>query len=205
MNTTKKTLSCLATKLRLPIAAMMLLLTVNCSTDNTGIIDTTNTDFNKLYNETLALPGHQESIDFGYGIHEYSFTFSETKTIASIGYQSQAAAADVPYTIKIINNTTNKLLYYKSHIFDSETTSYVSIDPPVVVKKGESYTIRRTLLIANVGNLNSNLAGRVVTQTSGPIEFPKTSGLMTITGSKFYLNGGTFVNAGIPYIDIAYY
>jgi hypothetical protein len=205
MNATKHTLYRLASRLRLPLAALTLLLTVNCSTDNTGVIDTTNTDFNKLYNETVALPGHQNTVDFGYGIHEYYFTFSETKTIASIGYQSQPAATDVPYSIKIINNTTNKLLYYKSHIFASDTTSYIPIDPPVVVKKGESYTIRRTLVLANVGNLNANLTGRVVTQSGGPIEFPKTSGLMTITGSKFYLNGGTFVNAGIPYIDIAYY
>lgn len=205
MNATKYTLHRLASKLKLPLAALTLLLTVNCSTDNTGIIDTTNTDFNKLYNETVALPGHQNTVDFGYGIHEYSFTFSETKTIASVGYQSQPAAIDVPYTIKIINNTTKKTLYYKALLFASDTTSYFPIDPPVVVKKGESYTIKRTLLLSKVGNLNANLTGRVATKTGGTIDFPITSGLMTVTGSKFYLNGGTFVNAGIPFIDIAYY
>jgi hypothetical protein len=45
----------------------------------------------------------------------------------------------------------------------------------------------------------------VVTQNGGPIEFPKTFGLMTVTGSNFNHNGGTFVNTGIPFIDFAYY
>jgi hypothetical protein len=164
----------------------------SCGSDATGNCMTTNTDF------------HQHTTDFASEIHEYSFTFSETKTICSIGYQSQPAAANVPYLIKIINNTTNTVVYNKSHIFSSDQTSYVSINP-VVIKKNQSYTIRRTLLLSDVGGVNADLTGRVVTQNGGPIEFPKTFGLMTVTGSNFNHNGGTFVNTGIPFIDFAYY
>lgn len=204
MNTTKKTFYRLSSKLLLPVAILLLMLTQSCGPDATGNCSTTNTDFNQLYNEAVALPSHQNTNDFATEIHEYSFTFSETKTICSIGYQSQPATANVPYLIKIINNTTNTVVYNKSHIFSADNTSYVTINP-VVIKKNQSYTIRRTLLLSDVGGVNANLTGRVVTQNGGPITFPKTFGLMTITGSNFNHNGGTYVNTGIPYIDFSYY
>jgi uncharacterized membrane protein len=204
MNTNQKTLFSPFSKLRLPAALLLLIVMQSCGSDATGNCMTTNTDFHQLYDETVALPNHQNTTDFATEIHEYSFTFSETKTICSIGYQSQSAAANVPYLIKIINNTTNTVVYNKSHIFSSDQTSYVSINP-VVIKKNQSYTIRRTLLLSDVGGVNADLTGRVVTQNGGPIEFPKTFGLMTVTGSNFNHNGGTFVNTGIPFIDFAYY
>jgi hypothetical protein len=204
MNTTKNTMYRLSSKVMLSAAILLLTLLQSCGPDATGNCNTTNTDFNQLYNEAVALPSHQDTNGFETEIQEYSFTFSETKTICSIGYQSQPATANVPYLIKIINNTTNTVLYNKSHIFSSENTSYISINP-VVIKKNQSYTIRRTLLLQDVGGENAALTGRVVTQNGGPIAFPKTFGLLTITGSNFNHNGGTYVNTGIPYIDFSYY
>jgi uncharacterized membrane protein len=204
MNTNQKKLFSTFSKLLLPAALLLLIVMQSCGSDAKGNCMTSNTDFQQLYNETVALPSHQNTTDFATEIHEYSFTFSETKTICSIGYQSQPATANVPYLIKIINNTTNTVVYNKSHIFSADHTSYVSINP-VVIKKNQSYTIRRTLLLSDVGGVNTDLTGRVVTQNGGPIEFPKTFGLMTITGSNFNHNGGTYVNTGIPFIDFSYY
>jgi len=204
MNSTKNAHYRYTRTLIFPAFILLLLLTQSCGQDATGNCDTTNTDFKQLYNEAVALPSHQNTNDFATEIHEYTFTFSATKTICSIGYQSQPDAANVPYLIKIINNTTNTIVYNKTHIFSSENTSYVTINP-VVIKKNQSYTIRRTILLSDVGGVNADLTGRVVTQNDGPIEFPKTFGLMTVTGSKFYHNGGTYVNTGIPFIDFAYY
>lgn len=190
--------------LKVPFAMIVIAFCFNCSSSSTPTCTTTNTDFSQLYAQTVALPNHVDTNTYDTEIHEYTFTFSQTKTICSVGYQSQPAVASVPYTIEIKNNTTNTLVYSGSHTFSSTATSYVSITPTVVVA-GQSYTIRRTLLLTNAGNILSNIIGRVVRQNGALVTFPKTFGLMTITGAKFFQNGGPLVDTGIPYIDIAYY
>ncbi len=204
MNQYKNTIRRIVSLLKLPSAFLLLLATVNCTSGDNSDCITTNTDFSQLYAAAVAQPGHSDTSGFESEIHEYTFTISETKTICSVGYQSQPAIADVPYLIKIINNNTNTVLYSASHVFSSTNTSYVSITP-TVVKAGDSYTIRRTLLLSNVGNLQANLAGRVVTDNGAVETFPKAFGLMTITGSHFYHNGVNNVDTGIPFIDISYY
>lgn len=166
--------------------------------------NSTNTIFNQLYTNVVALPGHQNNTTFDTEIHEYTFTFSQTKTICSIGYQSQPAIAATPYLMEIIDNTSNTVIYSGNHVFSSANTSYVSITPTLIVAN-QSYTIRRTILLSNAGNQFANIIGRVVHQPGALVSFPQSFGIMTITGANFYQNGGPLVNMGIPYIDFAYY
>ncbi len=185
--------------------AFVILVSSSCGNNNNSpTCTTTNTDFNMLYTQAVGLANHVDTNTYDTEIHEYTFTFSQNKTICSVGYQSQPAIASVPYTIEIKNNTSNTVVYTGSHVFSSTATSYVSITPTPVVA-GQSYTIRRTMLLTNAGNLFANITGRVVRHNGALVTFPKTFGLMTITGAKFFQNGGPLIDTGIPYIDIAYY
>lgn len=184
------------------------LIISSCSTGTTPVpvppCSSTNTIFNQLYANVVTLPGHQNNITFDTEIHEYTFTLSQNKTICSIGYQSQLAIAAVPYKMEIVDNNTNIVIYTGNHVFSSANTSYVSITPTPIIAN-QSYTIRRTMLLANAGNNFSNIIGRVVHQPGALVSFPQTFGIMTITGANFYQNGGPLINMGIPYIDFAYY
>ena len=181
---------------------------VSCSTGTSPVpvppCNSTNTIFNQLYTNVVALPGHQNTNTFDTEIHEYTFTLSQTKTICSIGYQSQPAIAATPYLMEIVDNNTNTVIYSGNHVFSSANTSYVSITPTLIVAN-QSYTIRRTILLINAGNQFANIIGRVVNQPGALVSFPQSFGIMTITGANFYQNGGPLVNMGIPYIDFAYY
>jgi hypothetical protein len=182
---------------------------VSCSTGTSTPVpvsacSSTNTIFNQLYANVVALPGHQNTVTFDTEIHEYTFTFSQNKTICSIGYQSQPAIAAVPYKMEIIDNNTNTVIYTGNHVFSFANTSYVSITPTPIIAN-QSYTIRRTMLLTNAGNNFANIIGRVVNQPGALVSFPQSFGIMTITGANFYQNGGPLVNRGIPYIDFAYY
>lgn len=180
----------------------------SCSTGTSPVpvppCNSTNTIFNQLYTNVVALPGHQNTNTFDTEIHEYTFTLSQTKTICSIGYQSQPAIAATPYLMEIVDNNTNTVIYSGNHVFSSANTSYVSITPTLIVAN-QSYTIRRTILLINAGNQFANIIGRVVNQPGALVSFPQSFGIMTITGANFYQNGGPLVNMGIPYIDFAYY
>jgi hypothetical protein len=164
----------------------------------------TNTIFNQLYTNVTMLPGHQNTTTFDTEIHEYTFQFSQNKTICSIGYQSQPAIASTPYLMEIIDNNTNTVIYSGNHIFSSANTSYVSITPTPIIAN-QSYTIRRTILLTNAGNNFANIIGRVVNQPGALVSFPQSFGIMTITGANFHQNGGPLLNRGIPYIDFGYY
>ncbi len=164
---------------------------------------TVNTTFSQLYNNVVALPGHQNTNTFDTEIHEYTFTLSQNKTICSIGYQSQPAIAATPYLMEIID-PSNNIIYSGNHVFSSANTSYVSITPTIIIAN-QPYKIRRTILFVNAGNNFANLIGRVVNQPGAIVSFPQTFGIMTITSANFYQNGGPLLNRGIPYIDFAYY
>ena len=164
---------------------------------------TFNTTFSQLYNNVVTLPGHQNTNTFDTEIHEYTFTLSQTKTICSIGYQSQPAIASTPYLMEIID-PSNTVIYSGNHVFSSANTSYVSITPTIIIAN-QPYKIRRTILFVNAGNNFANIRGRVVNQPGALISFPQNFGIMTITGANFYQNGGPLLNRGIPYIDFAYY
>ncbi len=185
------------------------ILLIGCANPNPApapvpACSSTNTIFNQLYNNVVGLPGYQNTVSFDTEIHEYTFSFSQNKTICSIGYQSQPAIASVPYKMEIIDNSTNTVIYTGNHIFSSANTSYVSITPTSIIAN-QSYTIRRTMLVANAGNNFANIRGRLVNQPGALVSFPQSFGIMTITSANFYQNGGPLVNRGIPYIDFAYY
>ena len=164
---------------------------------------TFNTTFSQLYNNVVTLPGHQNTNTFDTEIHEYTFTLSQTKTICSIGYQSQPAIASTPYLMEIID-PSNTVIYSGNHVFSSANTSYVSITPTTIIAN-QPYKIRRTMLLVNAGNSFANIIGRVVNQPGALVSFPQSFGIMTITSANFYQNGGPLLNRGIPYIDFAYY
>ena len=164
---------------------------------------TFNTTFSQLYNNVVTLPGHQNTNTFDTEIHEYTFTLSQTKTICSIGYQSQPAIASTPYLMEIID-PSNTVIYTGNHVFSSANTSYVSITPTTIIAN-QPYKIRRTMLLVNAGNSFANIIGRVVNQPGALVSFPQSFGIMTITSANFYQNGGPLLNRGIPYIDFAYY
>jgi hypothetical protein len=150
---------------------------VSCSTGTTPVpvpaCSSTNTIFNQLYTNVVALPGYQNTVTYDTEIHEYTFTFSQTKTICSIGYQSQPAIAAVPYKMEIIDNNTNTVIYTGNHVFSSANTSYVSISPTLIIAN-QSYTVRRTMLLTNAGNNFANIIGRVVNQPGALVSFPQS-------------------------------
>jgi hypothetical protein len=162
---------------------------------------TTGTDFQQLYSTVTALPGHSNVVTYDSEVHSYTFHLFTTKTVCSIGYQSQPAIAATPYLIEIYDNTTSTLVYSGSHVFSSASTSYVTI-PSVTLVAGDSYTIKR--IQTNWGTNIGNTVGRLVRNNSGNVTFPQVYGNMKITGSSFYQNAGTQTNWAIPFIDIVF-
>ena len=162
---------------------------------------TTGTDFQQLYNTVTTTAGHSNVVTYDSEVHSYTFHLFTSKTVCSIGYQSQPAIAATPYLIEIYNNTTSTLVYTGSHVFSSASTSYVTI-PSVTLTAGDSYTIRR--IQTNWGTNIGNTIGRLVKNNSGNVAFPQVYGNMKITGSSFYQNAGTQTNWAIPYIDIVF-
>ncbi|WP_298393609.1 hypothetical protein [Flavobacterium sp.] len=167
---------------------------------------TTNTLFQQVFAATAtANPSFQDVSTMDLLTHQYTFTVNANKTICSIGYQGNATlfANNLPYTIEIVDTTTNAVIYTGNHLFGSTATSYVSITPVNLIAN-QSYTIRRTLPAGGYGGNIGNTIGRILRFTSSSSVFPVTSGGFTITGSNFYGTGGPVVNFGIPYIDIVF-
>jgi hypothetical protein len=162
---------------------------------------TTGTDFQLLYSAVVSTAGHADVVTYDSEVHSYTFELFATKTVCSIGYQSQPAIAATPYVIEIYDNTTATLVYTGSHVFSSASTSYVTI-PSLTLVAGDSYTIKR--IQTNWGTNIGNTIGRLVRNNTGNVAFPQTFGNMKITGSSFYQNAGTQTNWAIPYIDIAF-
>ncbi|WP_310557391.1 hypothetical protein [Flavobacterium sp.] len=193
----------------LGIIALLTLAISSCTNPNGTVTfplppcTTVNTTFDQLYNNVVALPGYVNDVTYDTEIHEYTFQLSANKTICSVGYQSQPAIANTPYLIEIVD-ATNTPIYSGNHVFSSANTSYVSITPTAIIAN-QSYKMRRTILVANAGNLSSNVIGRLVRQNGALVSFPQNFGIMTITSANFYQNGGPLLNMGIPYIDIAFF
>lgn len=181
---------------------LMLIITA-CNPNNPNpACNTANTDFQQLYTSLTVNPAYQDITTMDLVTHEYSFIMNTTKTVCSIGYQSNANIASQPYLIEIVDNASNTNVYSGSIIFSSASTSYASI-PGVVLNAGTSYTIKRTVTnyMGNIGNTT----GRIVKGSgANPMAFPYTASFFTITGSNFYGTGGPVPNYGIPFIDIAF-
>lgn len=182
------------------------LLLTSCNNDdnqNQSTCNTASTEFNQLYTTTLASnTAYDDFTTMDLLTHEYTFEVSSNKTICSIGYQGNANlyAANVPYLIEIVDNSTSLIVYSGSYAFDSTQTEYVSITP-VNLTAGTSYTIKRT--VTNyLGNI-ANTVGRIL-RFNGPSPYPVSNATLTITASDFYGTGGPVPNFGIPYIEIVF-
>lgn len=182
--------------------ALITMFSVGCTPTPTPTpsCSTTNTLFQQLYNSVVAMPGDTNKVTMDVPVHGYNFTVSATKTICSIGYQSQPAVASQPYNIEIIDSTAGTTLYSINAVFSSTATSYVSV-PNVVVVPGHTYYVRRTL--QNYGGLFSNTIGRLATSSTYHLTFPFTAGVLTIT-SAYFSTSTPNTNYGLPFIDIVF-
>ena len=167
---------------------------------------TANTLFQQLFTATAtANPTFTDQTSIDLLIHEYTFKANINETICSIGYQGNAVlyANSLPYTIDIVDVATNTVIYTGNHLFNSTSTSYVSITPTNLIAN-QSYTIRRKIPAGGyMGNI-SNTTGRLLSFTAASGAFPATFGALTIISSNFYGSGGPIPNAAIPYIDIVF-
>lgn len=163
--------------------------------------DSSNTTFNQLYTNLVAISPNQDQTTMDLETHSYTFEVLSNKTICSIGYQSLPTFNTTPYVIEIYDNTSSSVLYSGSHTFSSAATSYVSITPIQVVV-GHSYTIKR--IQTNWGSDIANTIGRLVRNPSVDLTFPITFGDLKITSSSFYGTGGPADNWALPYIDIVF-
>lgn len=171
----------------------------SCTDDDiTPVCDGGNIDFVSLYASVIQ-SGAADKNFLDTEIHEYTFVLSQTKNVCKIGYQSHADIASTPYQIEIVDSSAT-VVYSGSHIFSSSEASYVSPNSTVTLHANMPYTIRR--IQTNWGNYITNTIGRVA--ISPTMNFPYTFGIMTITGSNFYQNGGPSVNAAVPCIALIF-
>lgn len=174
----------------------------SCDDDNIHTCNTSSSDFQSLYASVLA--SNTSFIDAQFAdteVHEYTFILSSTKRLCRIGYQSHPNLATIPYEIKIVEASSNNIVYQGNHVFSSTTTSYVSPNTNVILYAGVTYKIQR--IQTNWGSNIGNTIGRLLRDPNNmTLNFPFNSGIITITGSNFFQNGGPLINYGIPYIDM---
>ncbi|MCS7017861.1 MAG: hypothetical protein RMJ87_02445 [Cytophagales bacterium] len=164
--------------------------------------DTSNSEFQTIFQNMLAT-GHNDQVFIDTEVHEYTFTLSTTKSLCKIGYRSHSALANTPYTIAIVDNTNSTTIYTGNHVFSSSATSYVSLNAPVILQAGNSYTVKR--IQTNWGGNIGNTVGRVARKS--PMSFPYTAGIMTITNAKFYqhtVSSSVLNNFALPYVDLIF-
>jgi hypothetical protein len=172
-------------------------LLIGCASSEQTFCDSSNTEFNKIYNHVLSLPSNVDMVDGDTETHSYTFEITKPKNVCSIGYQSIPAMETVAYLIELYDNTSNTLIYSGDHEFSSSATSYVSVGSiPLIV--GHSYTIKR--IQTNWGSNIENAMGRLTLGEFWTEGYPYTSGALKITGSYF----GEEYGAVIPYIDIVF-
>lgn len=195
-------------KLTSLLICLIIPIIISCNDEDDSIVnkapqcDSSNTTFNQLYNNLVAISPNQDITTMDLETHSYTFEVLTNKTICSIGYQSLPTFNTTPYVMEIYDNTTSTVLYSGSHTFSSTATSYVSITPIQVVV-GHSYTVKR--IQTNWGSDISNTIGRLVEDSTGAnLIFPATLGNLKITGSSFYSSGDPTDNWAIPYIDIVF-
>lgn len=164
----------------------------------TSQCDNGNADFNALY-ISLIDSNHTDRVTADTEIHEYTFTLSENKEVCEIGCQSQPEIQSTPYTIEIIDSVNNTIIYSGQHRFSSKTTSFIQPSTTVNLKAGTAYTLRRTQ--TDYGLITSTI-GRLAFKNQ--MDFPYSLGIITITSSRFYQNGGPLLNWGLPYIDLRF-
>jgi hypothetical protein len=182
---------------KIVLGIFILIGVISCNRDDDNdndleteaICDYSNTSFNHLYNNLVNSSSNQDETTIDLETHSLNFEVSENKIICGIGHQSLTFFDTTPYLIEISDNTSNTLLYSDSHISSSSSSSsYISITP-IDIEIDHSYAIKRIQLDRN-GNIG-NTIGKIVHRN---LNFPKTLGELTITGSSFYGTGGPVDN-----------
>lgn len=183
------------------------LFLMSCNDDDSpieteAICDVTDSNFNQLYdNELNTHSYYDDEVTMDLSVHSYSFTVNTAKVICKVGYQAQPNLVD-DYTIRIIDETNNNLIYSSNHTFSETTTSYVNVGG-VVLNANTIYTIEREY---DPGTFTTETIGRMISSNdyNNPLSFPIVFGDLTITGSNFYGYGGPVLDAYLPYIDIVF-
>lgn len=171
----------------------------SCNDDELSACDDPNSEFQALI-QNLVDNGYDTRTSYDVEVHGYTFTLSERREVCVIGYQSQPDIASIPYTIEILNNVTNTVVYSDEHVFSSTETSYVTPTSVIELQPNISYTILRIQTNYN-GNV-SNLIGRYLSIDNN--EFPYESGIMTITNANTLQSGSSIQFFFIPYIDLVF-
>lgn len=195
----------------------LFLVFVNCSDQDDSIVakqaicDTGNSEFQELYTQITTNPLSMEEISVDTEVHGYTFKVSSEKTICSVGYQSNHADAAMPYTIEIVNEATNAVVYSGSHVFSQTAMSYVSLNTAVTLQPNVFYTIRR--IQADWGGNAFNVCGKVLRLGDGNFGYtsfmPLNTSEMTIVASVFYYNGFSDpttqpLDTVLPYLNIVF-
>ena len=160
-------------------------------------------DFKTIYGDLASL---DDKVTMDAEIHEYSFNVSSEQEICKIGYSSFWRVQNKPYTIEIFDHTDSVTLYRDDHKFSSAGTSYIVPSQPVIFLPNHEYSIRR--IQTNWGSDITKTVGRIKVSydLDNPIDFPLTSGVLTITGTQFYDEGRVpdSPNRALPYIDMVF-
>lgn len=167
---------------------------------------TCNESMSDLKKLTEILISNKEASDGKYDllVHQMTINVSEQKTICKIGYQGNANlfTANLPYTIEIVRESDNTVLYTGNHVFNSNAIQYVSVN--LMLQGKEKYTIKRKLLTTGVLNDKSNAIGRALIPSKS-FTFPISTANYSIVQTAFYnTSPGPIANQAIPYIDIIF-
>lgn len=185
-------------QLKIYLIVLSLLFVFGCDDDDKpDLCNNTTSEFQSIY-KNLITSGYKDDVNFDTEIHEYTFTLSADKEVCKIGYQSQSGISSTPYLIEIEDNSKNVVIYSNSHTFSSIATSYVTPTATINLQSGLSYTVRR--IQTNWGTNIGNTIGRLA--RNRPMNFPYSSGIMTITTADFYQRGGPLTELGVPFIDL---
>jgi hypothetical protein len=188
-------------QLKIYLVALSLIFVFGCDEDVDNSIQCNNStsEFQSIFKNMLS-SGYEEDVSFDTEIHEYTFTLSADREVCKIGYQSQPGISSTPYLIEIVDNSKNVIIYSNNHTFSSTTTSYVTPTSTINLQSGLSYTIRR--IQTNWKTDITFTIGRLARKNQ--MDFPYSSGIMTITTADFYQRGGPLTELAVPYIDLIF-
>lgn len=169
--------------------------TIDCST-------TQNRDIEAFFDTIHSHPNYELYDDMDFTSHEYSFTVTGDIQICGLAYKSQGN--NFIYTMELLN-ASGTSLYTANLTFSNAVFDYVSI-PPIILNAGH-YVMRRTI----TNNTTATETVGPITRGTGGIplsnsDFPINLGLnITIDSTRFFGNGTSVSNYGVPNIYFEYH